>query len=86
MKFPINPKKNLDLIELTSQNANGLATRLQNFFIEHYDCDVDQISNVKHYELNKINLCKFKPLDLETTKTEVQLLSKARVVLKKHLL
>ena len=48
--------------------------------MEHYDCDVDEISSVKYYELSKISTCKFKPLDLEMTKTEVKLLSKARAV------
>ena len=70
----------MDLIELTSQNANGLATGPQNFFIEHYDRAVDKISKVKYYELIKIILCNIKPLDLEMKKTEVQLLSKARAV------
>ena len=50
------------------------------FFIKHYECDVDEISNVKYYELNKISACKFKPMDLEMTKTEVQLFSEARAV------
>ena len=84
-KFSINPTRkrrqtNLELIELTSQNANGSATGPQDIFIEHYDCDVNKINNVKYYELNKINACKFKPLDLEMTRTEVKLLSKARAV------
>ena len=71
---------NLQSIELTGQNAKGSATGPQDIFIEHYDCEVGHISNVKYYELNKISTCKFKPLDLEMTKTEVQLLSKARAV------
>ena len=39
-----------------------------------------KITNVKYYELNKISTFKFKPLDLDMTKTEVQLLSKAQAV------
>ena len=70
----------IDLIELSSHNANSSVTGPQDIFIEHYDCDVDEIRNVKHYELNKISTRKFKPLDLEMTKTEMQLLSKARAV------
>ena len=67
-KFNINQKRqkrknNLELIEFTSQNANGSATGPQNIFKEQYDCEVDQISNVKYYEMNKISTCKFKPLD-----------------------
>ena len=59
-KFNINHKRqkrltDLELIELTSQNANGSATGAQDIFIEHYDCEVDQKSNVKYYELNKIS-------------------------------
>ena len=72
--------KNIELIELTSQNANGSVTGPQDIFMEHYDCDVDEISSVKCYELSKISTCKFKPLDLEMRKTEVKLLSKARAV------
>ena len=67
-------------IDLTGQNINGSATGPEDIVIEHYDCDVDEISNVKYYELNKISTCKFKSMDLEMTKTEVQLLSKARAV------
>ena len=48
--------------------------------MEHYDCDAEENTNVKYYELNKISICKFKPLDLDMTKTEVQLLSKAQAV------
>ena len=69
-----------DYIELTGQNINGSATGPQDIFIEHYDCDAEEITNVKYYELNKISTCKFKPLDLDMTKTEVQLLSKAQAV------
>ena len=43
----------------------------QDIFIEHYDCDAEEITNVKYYELNKISTCNFKPLDLDMTKTEV---------------
>ena len=53
---------------------------LKVFFIEHYDCDAEEITNVKYYELNKISTSKFKQLDLDMTKTEVQLLSKAQAV------
>ena len=48
------------------------------YLIEHYDCDVEEISNVNYYELSKISTCKLKPLDLEMNTAEVQLLSKAR--------
>ena len=71
-------RANLQSIELTGQNSNNSATRPQDIFVKHYDCEVDQISNVKYYELNKISTCKLKPLYQELTKTEVQLLSKAR--------
>ena len=84
-KFNLNTKRqkrqtNIDFIELTGQNINGSATGPQDIFIEHYDCDAEEIKNVKYYELNKISTCKFKPLDLDMTKTEVQLLSKAQAV------
>ena len=51
-KFSINPKRqrrqtNIKLIELTCQNANGSARGQQDIFREHYDCDVDEISNAK---------------------------------------
>ena len=69
-----------DYIELTGKNINGSAIGPQDIFIEHYDCDAEEITNVKYYELNKISTCKFKPLDLDMTKTEVQLLSKAQAV------
>ena len=70
----------IDFVELKGQNVNGSATGLQEIFIEQYDCDAEEITKVKHYELNKISTCKFKPLDLDMTKTEVQLLSKAQAV------
>ena len=73
-------RKNADSIELTGQNINGSATGPQDIFIEHYDCDVEEISNIKYYELNNISTCKFKPLDLELNATEGQLLSKTRAV------
>ena len=84
-KFNLNTKRqkrqtNIDFIELTGQNINGSATGPQDIFIEHYDCDAEEITNVKYYELNKISTCKFKPLDLDMTKTEIQLLSKAQEV------
>ena len=70
----------LDFVELTGQNINGSAAGPQDIFIEHYDCDAEEITYVKYYELNKLSTCKFKPLDLEMIKTEVQLLSKAQAV------
>ena len=84
-KFQLNNKRNKrqtkgDYVELKGQNINGSAVGPQDIFIEHYDCDAEEITNVKYYELNKISTCKFKPLDLEMTKTEVQLLSKAQAV------
>ena len=87
-KFQMNDKRTKrqtkeDYVEFTGQNVNGSAIGPQDIFIEHYDCDAEEITNVKYYELNKISTCKFKPLDLEMTKTEVQLLSKAQAVEKK---
>ena len=81
-KFGLNSKRQtkIDFVELTGQNINGSATGPQDIFIEHYDCDAEEITNVKYYELNKISTCEFKPLDLDMTKTEVQLLSKAQAV------
>ena len=71
-KFKLNNKrqKRQTNIDLTGQNKNVSATGPQDIFIEHYDCDVDEISNVKYYELNTISTCKFKPMDLEMTKTK----------------
>ena len=67
----------VDFVELTGQNIDNSATGPQNIFIEHYDGDAEEITNVKYYELNKVSTCKFKLklLDLDMTKTEVQLLS-----------
>ena len=84
-KFETNNKRRkrqaqIDFVELTGQNINGSATGPQYISIEHYDCDAEEITNVKYYELNKISTCKFKPLDLDMTKTKVQLLSKAQAV------
>ena len=84
-KFQLNNKRQKrqtkeDYVELTGQNINGSAIGPQDIFIEHYDCDAEEITNVKYYELNKISTCIFKPLDLDMTKTEVQLLSKAQAV------
>ena len=70
----------IDFVELTGQNINGSSSGAQDIFIEHYDCDAEEITNVKYYELNKISTCKFKPLDLDMRKTEVQLLSKKQAV------
>ena len=69
----------IDFVELTGQNINGSATGPQDIFIDYYDCDAE-VANVKYYKLNKISTCKFKPLDLDMTKTEVQLLSKTQAV------
>ena len=62
-KFNLNNEiqKRQTNIDLTGRNINGSANGPQDIFIEHYDCDVDEISNVKYYELNKISTCKFKP-------------------------
>ena len=84
-KFGMNIKRQKrqtkkDFVELTGQNVNGSATGPQDIFIEHYDCGAEEKTNVIYYELNKISTCKFKPLDLDMIKTEVQLLSKAQVV------
>ena len=84
-KFQLNNKRQKrqtkeDYVELTGQNINESAIGPQDIFIEHYDCDAEEITNVKYYELNKISTCKFKPLDLDMTKTEFQLLSKAQAV------
>ena len=84
-QFQLNNKRQKrqtkeDYVELTGQNINGSAIGPQDIFIEHYDCDAEEITNVKYYKLNKISTCKFKPLDLDMTKTEVQLLSKAQAV------
>ena len=84
-KFNMNNKRQkrqtkVDFVELTGQNTNGSATGPQDIFIEHYDCDAEEITNIKYYELNKFITCKFKPFDLDMTKTEVQLLSKALAV------
>ena len=80
-KFNLNNKRQkrqtkVNFVELTGQNINGSATGPQDIFIELYDCDAEEITNVKYYELKKISTCKFKPLDLDMKKTEVQLLSK----------
>ena len=84
-KFDMNNKRHkrqtqIDFVEVTGQNINGSATGPQDIFIEHYYCDAEEITNVNNYELNKISTSKFKPLYLDMTKTEVQLLSKAQAV------
>ena len=84
-KFNMNNKRQkrqtqIDFVELTGQNNNGSATGPQDILIEHFDCDAEEITNFKYYGLNKISTCKFKPLDLDMTKTEVQLRSKAQAV------
>ena len=84
-KFDLNNKgqkrqTQVDFVELIGQNINGSATGPQDKFIEHYDCAAEEITKVKYYELNKTSTCTFKPLDLDMTKIEVQLLSKAQAV------
>ena len=84
-KFGMNYKRQkrqtkIDFVELTGQNINGSATGPHDIFTEHYDSDAEEITNVKYYELNNISTCKFKPLKLDMTKPEVQLLSKAQAV------
>ena len=51
-KFNINNKRQkrqtqIDFVELTGQNVNGSATGPQDIFIEHYDCDAEEITIVK---------------------------------------
>ena len=60
--------------------TTGAPTGPQDIFIEHYDCEINEISNVKYYELNKISTCKLKPMDLEMETTGVQLLSRAKAI------
>ena len=60
--------------------TTGPPTGPKDIFIEHYDCEINEISNVKYYELNQISTCKFKPMDLEIQKTGVQLLSRAKAI------
>ena len=43
----------VDFVELPGQKINGSATGPQDIFIEHYDCDAEEITNVKYYELNQ---------------------------------
>ena len=57
-KFQLSNKRNKrqtkeDYVELKGQNINGSAVGPQDIFIEHYDCDAEEITNVKYYELNK---------------------------------
>ena len=58
--------KNLqtDINNLTT----GPTTGPNDIFVVHYDCEINEISNVKYYELNKISTCKFKPMDLRWRK------------------
>ena len=56
----------------------GPPTGPQNFFIERYDCEINEISNVKYYELNKMHLQIH--LNLEMEKTGVQILSRAKAI------
>ena len=55
-------------------NVNNLSTAPttgpKDIFIEHYDCEINEISNVKYYELNEISTCKFKPVELRWRKQE----------------
>ena len=60
--------------------TTGSPTAPQDIFIEHYDCEVNEVSNVKYYEHNKISTCKFKPLELDIEKTKVQLLSRVKSI------
>ena len=60
--------------------STGPPTGPQDIFVEHYDCEINEISNVKYYELNKISTCTFKPMDLEMEKTGLQLLSRAKAI------
>ena len=65
-KFDMNNKRQkrqtqIDIVELKGQNINGSAPGPQDIFIEHYDCDGEEITSVKYKELNKISTCKFKP-------------------------
>ena len=69
--------KNLQKVNNTI--TNGPPTGPQDIFIEHYDCEINEISNVEYYELNKIT-CNFKPMDLEMEKNGVQLLSRAKAI------
>ena len=53
-RFNLNNKRQkrqtqVDFVELTGQNINGSATGPQDIFIEHYDCDAEEITNVKYY-------------------------------------
>ena len=59
--------------------TTGPPTGPQDIFIEHYDCEINDIY-VKYYEIIKISTCKFKPMDLEMEKTGVQLLSRAKAI------
>ena len=52
-KFQLNNKRQKrqtkeDYVELTGQNINGSAIGPQDIFIEHYDCDAEEITNVKY--------------------------------------
>ena len=53
-KFGMNNKRQkrqtkIDFVELKGQNINGSASGPQAIFIEHYDCDAEEITNVKYY-------------------------------------
>ena len=52
-KFGMNNKRQkrqtkIDFVELTGQNINGSATGPQDIFIEHYNYDAEEITNVKY--------------------------------------
>ena len=52
-QFQLNNKRQKrqtkeDYVELTGQNINGSAIGPQDIFIEHYDCDAEEITNVKY--------------------------------------
>ena len=50
--------------------TNGSPTGARNILIEPYFCEIDEVSKVKHYELNKISICKIKAFAVENTITE----------------
>ena len=72
--------KDKNLHSSNNTNSTGQPTGPQEIFVEHYDCEINEISNVKCYELNKISTCTFKPMDLEMEKTGIQLLSRAKAI------
>ena len=78
-------KRSRRIIDKNLQPSNstitaGSPTGPQDIFVEHYDWEINEISNIKYYELNKISTCTFRPMDLEMEKTVVQLLSRAKAI------